>query len=157
MMWMFTKIDRGEEPPAGKPTYNIQYRMSPKSLSSYHRAVATYQNILLVRHPLERILSAYRDRIAGLKGSFEFYKKLAGALHLRRVDTSVEYSVRRKNKKGERYLFNYTKPVAVPTWPEFVRYLLRTQRSQDVSMRNNSIGRIFSLSEIFSEHRGRKM
>ena len=63
-------------------------------------------------------------------------------MHLRRVDTSLEYSVRRKNKKGERYLFNYTKPVAVPTWPEFVRYLLRTQRSQDVSMRNNRIGRI---------------
>ena len=36
-MWMFTKIDRGEDPPAGKPTYNIQYRMSPKSLSSCHK------------------------------------------------------------------------------------------------------------------------
>ena len=151
---MFTKIDRGEDPPAGKPTYNIQYRMSPKSLSSYHRAVATYQNILLVRHPIERILSAYRDRVAGLKASFEFYKKVAGALHLRRVDTSLEYSVRRKNKKGERYLFNYTKPVAVPTWPEFVRYLLKTKRSQDVSIRKDRIGPIYSLSDIRSEQRG---
>ena len=135
-MWIFTKIDRGEDPPAGQPTYNIQYRMSPKSPSSYQSAVSNYVNILLVRHPLERILSAYRDRIAGLKGSYDLYKKMAGALHLRRVDTSLEYSVKRKNKKGKMSMFNYTKPVAVPTWPEFVRYLLKTQRSQDVSRRD---------------------
>ena len=61
---------------------------------------------------------------------------MAGALHLKRVDTSLEYSVKRRNKKGEMYMFNYTKPVAVPTWPEFVRYLLQTQRSQDVSRRD---------------------
>lgn len=38
-MWIFTKIGKGEDPPAGQPTYNIQYRMSPKSSSSYRTAV----------------------------------------------------------------------------------------------------------------------
>ena len=132
-MWMFTKIGTGKDPPAGKPTYNIQYKMSPKTLSAYQTAVSSYQNILLVRHPFERVLSAYRDRVAGLKGSYQLYKKIESTLHLRRVDTRLEYSVKRKKKDGSEYLSNYTKDISVPTWPEFVRYLLRTHRDKDVS------------------------
>ena len=132
-MWMFTKIGTGKDPPPGKPTYKIQYQMSPKTLSAYHTAVSSYQNILLVRHPVERVLSAYRDRVAGLKGSYQLYKKIGSTLHLRRVDTRLEYSVKRKKKDGSEYWSNYTKDISVPTWPEFVRYLLRTHRDQDVS------------------------
>ena len=132
-MWIFTKIHTGKEPPVGKPTWPIQYKMSPKSLSSFHQAVSSYQNILLVRHPMVRLVSAYRDRVEGLKFPFRFFEKVASALHLTRVDTKLNYSLKR-GIKGKVVSFNYTKPIAVPTWPEFVRYILSTERSRDVSI-----------------------
>ena len=116
-MWMFTKIRTGRELPPGEPTYRIQYHMSPRNISSYYSAVTSYNNILLVRHPFERLLSAYRDRVAGGKTKYRVYKNMEKILGLKRVDTVL--------KAG---------PVAIPTWPEFVKYLIRTSQNQDVSM-----------------------
>ena len=117
-MWMFTKIETGKEPPAGKPTYTIQYRMSPQTVSKFRKAVSTYDSILLVRHPFIRLISAYRDRVEGLKASSWLYHKITKTLHLHRKDRKI-------NKRG--------KVVFVPSWSEFVRYLLATKTAEDVS------------------------
>ena len=114
---MFTKIETGKEPPAGKPTYMIQYRMSPKTVSKFQKAVSTYDSILLVRHPFVRLISAYRDRVAGLKASAWLYHKITKTLHLHRKDRNI-------NKRGHSFI--------VPSWPEFVRYLLATKTAEDV-------------------------
>ena len=88
-MWMFTKIKTGKEPPAGKPTYMIQYHMSPTTVSSFKRAVSHYESIILVRHPFVRLISAYRDRVAGLKASSWLYYKIARTLNLHRKDRKI--------------------------------------------------------------------
>ena len=78
-----------------------------------------------MRHPIERLLSAYRDRVAGLKVSYGFYSRLAKALKLTRTDATLL----KKNAAGK-----VTKRrVAVPTWPEFVTFILKTNARQDVS------------------------
>ena len=115
---MFTKIETGKEPPAGKPTYTIQYRMSPQTVSKFLKAVSTYDSILLVRHPCIRLISAYRDRVEGLKASAWLYHKIAKTIHLHRKDRKI-------NKRGKRVL--------APPWSEFVRYLLATKTAEDVS------------------------
>ena len=68
-MGMFTKKETGKNPPAAKTTYMIQYRMSPKTVSKFQKAVSSYVSILPLRHPFVRLMSAYRDRVAGLKVS----------------------------------------------------------------------------------------
>ena len=142
-MWMFTKIEKGKEPPAGQPTYMIQYRMSPKTVSSYHHAVSTYQNILLVRHPLVRLISAYRDRVAGRKASTWLYQKIDRTIHphrdrTRNVNGRSLHQHRDRNRKGRSRV--------VPTWPQFVQYLLTTSRAQDVSQYLRWEGKCLSVS-----------
>ena len=68
-----------------------------------------------------RLVSAYRDRVAGLKAPARLYRKVAAALNLSRVDAVLPY-----NAPAGR-------PVAVPSWPEFIRFLLATDRSDYVS------------------------
>ena len=128
---MFTKIHTGRDPQPGKPTWMIQNKISPKHLSTYIRAVSTYQSILLLRHPMVRLVSAYRDRIAGLKATYTTYKRIEEALNLDRVDTKLTFSVKR-GIKGKLQTINYTKPIAVPTFPEFVQYILYTNTAKDV-------------------------
>ena len=130
-MWMFSKIHTGREPQPGKPTWMIQNKISPKHLSTYKRVVSTYQNILLIRHPMVRLVSAYRDRIYGLKATYTTYKRIAEALNLDRIDTKLKFSVKR-GIKGKLQTINYSKPIAVPTFPEFVQYLLSTNTEKDV-------------------------
>ena len=80
-----------------------------------------------MRHPIERLLSAYRDRIAGLKFSFTFYQKVAATLGLKRKDAWLPAAKKGKKRRSAR------KKVAVPTWPEFVSYILQTRPDSDVS------------------------
>ena len=65
-MWMFLWIKQGKKPDPRHKPYTIQYSMKPDNFQSYLNAVKTYKSIILVRHPVERLVSAYRDRIAGL-------------------------------------------------------------------------------------------
>ena len=91
-----------------------------------------------VRHPIERLLSAYRDRIAGLKASYKQYMAMAKTLHLRRKDAVIEVKYTTKRKvKGKGSVVKEIKnkrDVSVPTWPEFVNYILLTGYSKDVSL-----------------------
>ena len=87
-----------------------------------------------MRHPIERLLSAYRDRVAGLKISYTFYMKLAKTLKLKRTDATLP-----EKKKGAGKAT--VRRVAVPSWPEFVSYILKTNIKQDVGY-NSSISSI---------------
>ena len=78
-----------------------------------------------MRHPIERLLSAYRDRVAGLKISYDFYARLAKALKLTRTDTILP-----GKKKGA--ATGAGKRIAVPTWPEFVSFILQTDTRHNV-------------------------
>ena len=80
------------------------------------------------------MLSAYRDRIAGLKSSYTMYKKMARTLGLVRKDAVIEVKMpgKRRNKKGQVKVEKTRQSISVPTWPEFVQYLLMTPTSSDV-------------------------
>ena len=91
-----------------------------------------------VRHPIERLLSAYRDRIAGLKASYKQYTAMAWILHLKRKDAVIEvkYNTKRKVKRKGFVTKEivHKRDVAVPSWPEFVNYILHTSYTNDVNI-----------------------
>ena len=60
-------------------------------------------------------MSAYRDRIEGLKTTYEQYLKIGKTLNLNRNNVVYE-----------------SKRISVPSWPEFVDYLLKTETDEDV-------------------------
>ena len=70
-------------------------------------------------------MSAYRDRVAGLKVSYNFYARLAKTLNLRRTDTILPG---KKTVPGK----NNGRKITMPTWPEFVTYILKTSTLRDV-------------------------
>lgn len=82
---------------------------------------------MIVRHPFERILSAYRDKLENFatrskSGTPYFYRKYGKKIVSKyRVDGNNTNS-RRILKKGQ-YIWNYDKePVGIePTFKEFVR------------------------------------
>ena len=63
--------------------------------------------------------------MAGLKISYTFYLKLAKALKLKRTDANLPSKKKVAGKVS-------AKRVAVPTWPEFVTYILKTNIKHDV-------------------------
>ena len=132
--WTISKASGARnDTPFTKP-YKISSKMSPRSLSSYHTAVSSYQNIILVRHPMARLISAYRDRVAGLKGSYTFYRTVAKFLQITRKDKKVQYSTHKALPGSNKTIpVTYWKKIFVPTWPEFVKYLLKTNTCEDVS------------------------
>ena len=99
-----------------------------------------------MRHPIERLLSAYRDRVVGLKFTYKFYTKVALTLRIKRKDAWLPAIMEGKKKPALSF-----KPdgrwVTVPTWPEFVSYILRTNPRIDVSIRriHHNCWEIFSL------------
>ena len=102
---------------------------------------STY-SLFAVRHPIERLLSAYRDRIAGLKASYKQYTNIARTLRLRRKDAVIEVKYKTKRKiKGQGFVEKeivHKRDVTVPTWPEFVNYILHTSDSKDVMICDDS-------------------
>ena len=81
------------------------------------------------------MVSAYRDRIAGLKASYKQYTNIARALHLRRNDAVIDVKLKTKTRKEGKINSKETiekKSISVPSWPEFVEYLLRTSTEKDV-------------------------
>ena len=86
-----------------------------------------------MRHPIERLVSAYRDRIAGLKASYAQYAAMARTLKLRRRDAGLEGRYKpRRGRKGAKEVVT-RRPISVPTWPEFVKFILVLPTVKDVS------------------------
>ena len=121
--------------------------MKAKTEGMFIEAAKSYQNIILgiyvnreltltatfpVRHPIERLLSAYRDRVAGLKFSASFYLKVASTLHIRRNDAVLPVKSK-QSKQGRRRLKPNGQNITVPTWSEFVDYVLKINPLKDVS------------------------
>ena len=131
--WMFSKSSKEKKSvPYSKP-YRISSILSPKTISAYQSAVSSYQNIILVRNPLVRLVSAYRDRVAGMKSSLMFYKTIGRALHITRKDRMMQFSIHKHLPGSNKTMaITYWKKIFVPTWPEFIQFLLTTNTSQDV-------------------------
>ena len=47
--------------------------MAPKSSKEFEHISKSFFNFILVRHPFERLISAYKDRIKGCKMKAEWY------------------------------------------------------------------------------------
>ena len=60
----------------GVQPWTLQNKMSPRTLLEWREAVVSFRNIILVRHPMIRLVSAYRDRIEGLKAAHRIYSKI---------------------------------------------------------------------------------
>ena len=83
------------------------------------------------------MVSAYRDRIAGLKDSYKHYVNIAKTLNLKRNDAVIDVKLKVKNKKNGKSQTKETiekKSISVPSWPEFVEYLIRTSPDKDVDI-----------------------
>jgi len=114
-MWLFTKLGTGKGPEVvnGQPgqVYKIKWQMAPRSDGELLQAAKDYTSILLVRPPLARLISAYRDRVAGNKLKSQFYTNVARVLGLEWDDSEGPYWE--------------------VTWPQFVAYLLKTSPEKD--------------------------
>ena len=91
-----------------------------------------------MRHPIERLVSAYRDRIAGLKASYAQYAAMARTLKLKRRDAVLEVRYKpRRGRKGAKEVVT-RRPISVPTWPEFVKFILVLPTVKDVSSKHGN-------------------
>ena len=111
--------------------YQTMFRMAPKSSKDFSEISKHFFNFLIVRHPFERLVSAYRDRVEGCKMKGEWYMKVADILKLsREPDCYVEIDTGKiKFNKAEHKLEIARKGVVVPTFQQFVQFLLQTQAS----------------------------
>ncbi|XP_067009624.1 carbohydrate sulfotransferase 11 [Anabrus simplex] len=105
----------------------------------YAEAEEAFQNtlkLLVVRHPFERLLSAYRDKLENMQagqehGTVHYYRKYGRRIVAKYRpggnDTKTETLLR-----PDQYLWNPNQPRPAgvePTFNEFVRYLLDTDLS----------------------------
>ena len=111
------------------------------------------------RHPLTRLVSGYRDRVAAAKQSWQWYRALAARLGLSRPpDRTLLYrGPQPAGNRGSRpaggpahrgsrpaggpahrgpqpALRSQWHNITIPTWPEFVQYILTTPPSSDVRL-----------------------
>ena len=99
------------------------------------------------------MVSAYRDRIAGLKASHKQYTNIARSLNLRRNDAVIDVKLKAKTRKEGKTNTKERiekKSISVPSWPEFVEYLLRTSNEKDVGCKNFEDMNLFqNFSRLF--------
>ena len=76
MSLMYKFSMNGTELEPGVQPWTLQNKMSPRSLVQWRLGVQTFTNIILVRHPMVRLVSAYRDRIEGMKAAHRIYKHI---------------------------------------------------------------------------------
>ena len=51
--------------------------MSPRTVTEWRQGVADSARVVLVRHPMVRLVSAYRDRVEGMKAAHRVYTHMA--------------------------------------------------------------------------------
>ena len=124
----------GLDLPANVQPWTLQNKMSPRTLEEFSSDVRDLRNkLILVRHPMVRLVSAYRDRIEGMKASARIYHRIAKVLKLERIDGYLRRKVR-KEVAGQKKVERYSKVgVAVPSWSEFIRYLVTVDKLSYVS------------------------
>ena len=76
MSLMYKSANNGEELELGIQPWTLQNKMSPKTLLEWRMGKDTYTNMIVVRHPFIRLVSAYRDRIEGLKAAHRIYNNI---------------------------------------------------------------------------------
>lgn len=79
----------------------------------------TKYSMVIVRHPFKRLLSAYRDKIERVKGRLFYYNKYSTKIISKFRKPSPQGTAVRKSK-------NTNLALKVPTFEEFVRYVLST-------------------------------
>ena len=133
MSVFYKASNNGSDLQANVQPWTLQNQMSPKSLEEFKEDVHEFRSVIVVRHPMVRLVSAYRDRIEGMKATARIYQRIAKVLKLERVDGYLKRKIT-KEVSGERKVERYVKVgVAVPTWTEFVRYLLSVDKLSYVS------------------------
>ena len=133
MSVFYKASNNGSDLQANVQPWTLQNQMSPKSLEEFKEDVQEFRSVIVVRHPMVRLVSAYRDRIEGMKATARIYQRIAKVLKLERVDGYMKRKIT-KEVSGERKVERYVKVgVAVPTWTEFVRYLLSVDKLSYVS------------------------
>ena len=133
MSVFYKASNNGSDLQANVQPWTLQNQMSPKSLEEFKEDVQEFRSVIVVRHPMVRLVSAYRDRIEGMKAAARIYQRIAKVLKLERVDGYLKRKIT-KEVSGERKVERYVKVgVAVPTWTEFVRYLLSVDKLSYVS------------------------
>ena len=76
MALMFKSVTNGSELELGIQPWTLQNSMSPRTVAEWRRGAGGGASILVVRHPMVRLVSAYRDRIEGLKASRRIYQHI---------------------------------------------------------------------------------
>lgn len=76
MALMFKSVTNGSELELGIQPWTLQNSMSPRTMAEWRLGAGAGANILVVRHPMVRLVSAYRDRIEGLKASLRIYQHI---------------------------------------------------------------------------------
>ena len=133
MSVFYKASNNGSDLQANVQPWTLQNQMSPKSLEEFKEDVQEFRSVIVVRHPMVRLVSAYRDRIEGMKAAARIYQRIAKVLKLERVDGYLKRKIT-KEVSGQRKVERYVKVgVAVPTWTEFVRYLLSVDKLSYVS------------------------
>ena len=133
MSVFYKASNNGSDLQANVQPWTLQNQMSPKSLEEFKEDVQEFRSVIVVRHPMVRLVSAYRDRIEGMKAAARIYQRIAKVLKLERVDGYLKRKVRTE-VSGEKKVERYSKvPVAVPSWPEFIRFLLSVDKLSYVS------------------------
>ncbi|XP_067000207.2 carbohydrate sulfotransferase 11 [Anabrus simplex] len=107
--------------------YLRRTRKTPLNLARAHFPRPTIQQLqaalpeslsfLIVREPFERLLSAYRNKIEGLR--HRFYRKLGREMVLKYRTKTEEYAALHPER-------NITIPAMGPTFSEFVSYVIDT-------------------------------
>ena len=57
--------------------------MSPRTVTEWRQGVADSARVVLVRHPMVRLVSAYRDRLEGMKAAHRVYTHMAAGKEVR--------------------------------------------------------------------------
>ena len=85
MALMFKSVTNGSELELGIQPWTLQNSMSPRTMAEWRLGAGAGANILVVRHPMVRLVSAYRDRIEGLKASLRIYQ------HIDRGESNIHF------------------------------------------------------------------